>query len=96
MARGSALGRRGDALPKKGPGRPAGKPNKLTADLKDMIEGALSDAGGRAYLAQQAQENPAAFMGLVGKLIPKDVNAKLTGDMILKVITGVPDANNDR
>lgn len=56
-----------------------------------MIEGALADAGGRTYLAQQAAENPAAFMNLVGKLLPKDINAKVAGDMILKVITGVPD-----
>lgn len=57
-----------------------------------MIEGALADAGGQDYLTKQAEENPAAFLGLVGKLLPKDVNAKIAGEMILKVITGVPDA----
>jgi hypothetical protein len=39
-----------------------------------MIRGALDDAGGQAYLAQQARENPAAFMQLIGKILPKDVN----------------------
>ena len=51
-----------------------GKPNKATALIKEMIEGALQDAGGRAYLARQADENPAAFMGLLGKILPKDIN----------------------
>jgi hypothetical protein len=51
-----------------------GIPNKTTKAIKDMIEGALQDVGGQAYLAQQARENPAAFMGLLGKILPKDVN----------------------
>ena len=55
--------------PKTG-GRQKGTPNKLTADLKDMILGALDDAGGRHYLARQAVENPGPFMVLVGKVLP--------------------------
>jgi hypothetical protein len=51
-----------------------GVPNKATKAIKDMIEGALQDVGGQAYLAQQARENPAAFMQLIGKILPKDVN----------------------
>jgi len=51
-----------------------GKPNKATALIKDMIEGALQDVGGRAYLSRQAEENPSAFMGLLGKILPRDVN----------------------
>lgn len=68
---------RGESLPKKGPGRPAGKPNKLTVDLKDMIEGALSDIGGRKWLATEAKNNPAAFMTLIGKLLPKNIQGSL-------------------
>lgn len=62
------------ALGRKTGGRTKGKPNKITADLRAMIEGALSDAGGRDYLASQAKESPAAFLNLVGKLLPKDMN----------------------
>lgn len=51
-----------------------GRPNKVTAEIKDMIRGALEQAGGQDYLARQAEENPAAFMGLIGKILPKDVN----------------------
>ncbi len=60
--------------PNAGKGREKGSKNKATAAIKDMIEGALSDVGGRAYLARQAEENPSAFMGLVGKILPKDIN----------------------
>lgn len=57
-----------------GAGRKKGVPNQLTTELKDMIRGALDDAGGRKYLAKQANENPIAFMSLISKIIPKDLN----------------------
>lgn len=53
-----------------GPGRPKGVPNKFTMQLKEMILGALDDAGGRVYLCQQAQDNPGPFLALVGKVLP--------------------------
>lgn len=43
---------------------------KIPASIKAMVEGALSDVGGRKWLAQQARENPVAFMGLVGRVLP--------------------------
>ena len=43
-----------------GQGRPRGVPNKLNASLREMILGALSDAGGRDYLVRQAETNPGA------------------------------------
>lgn len=65
-------------------GRKAGAPNKLTADLKTMIEGALSDAGGREYLTKQATTNPSAFLSLVGKLLPKDINANVNAQVSVR------------
>lgn len=56
-----------------GKGRPKGSVNKVTGELKAMILGALDDAGGQAYLLRQAQENPTAFMTLVGKVLPMTV-----------------------
>ena len=51
-------------------GRQSGTPNKITKALKEMILGALDDAGGQQYLVTQARDNPAAFMTLLGKVLP--------------------------
>lgn len=60
----------------KGKGRPAGSANKINADVKEMTLQALTKAGGAEYLFRQSKENPVAFMSLVSKLLPKDVNVK--------------------
>jgi hypothetical protein len=65
--------------PNAGKGRPKGSTNKATKEIKDMILGALERAGGETYLVTQADENPVAFMGLIGKVIPRDVKAEVTG-----------------
>lgn len=79
--------------PKTGGGSRLGKPNAVTKALKDMILGALDDAGGQAYLARQAEENPGPFMALVGKVLPTtlagDPNAPL---MITEVVRRVIDS----
>jgi hypothetical protein len=70
----------------RGKGRPKGAVNKVTADVKAMILEALHGAGGAAYLQRQADESPAAFLSLVGKVLPLDVKASgsftvtITGD----------------
>lgn len=61
---------------KPGPGRPKGTPNRTTALLKDAILQAATRAGDgdlAAYLEQQARENPAPFMSLLGKVLPLQV-----------------------
>ena len=68
-----------------GSGRVKGTPNKNTVEIKDMIRGALDAAGGQQYLLRQSEENPVAFMGLIGKVIPKDVNANITAEVIQKI-----------
>lgn len=62
-------------LPGAGPGRPKGVPNKATTQLKDMILTALSNAGGAEYLEARANDprTAAAFLGLVGKVLPMTV-----------------------
>ena len=52
-----------------------------------MILGALDGVGGQAYLERQAEENPTAFLTLIGKVLP----TTLSGDAEnpLKVFTQV-------
>lgn len=61
--------------PKAGAGRPKGSPNKATKQLKDMILAALDNAGGADYLERRANDprTAAAFLGLVGKVLPMTV-----------------------
>lgn len=68
---------------KKTGGRVSGTPNKFTGDVRDMILGALEGVGGAAYLERQAKDNPAAFMSLIGRTLPKDI--KLGGGLKLEV-----------
>ena len=72
------------ALGHKTGGRQKGTPNKVTRELKEMILGALDDAGGQEYLAQQAKESPAAFMTLVGKVLPLKVAGSTGGAIVIR------------
>jgi hypothetical protein len=68
------------------------KPNKVTADLKDMILGALDKAGGLAYLAERAQDpkTASAFLTLVGKVLPLQVKGTgPDGEHISEIIVRV-------
>lgn len=66
-------------------GRLVGTKNHNSTELKDMIMQALHGAGGRQYLQKQADENPAAFLGLVGKVLPKDMNVNIPQAMIVSL-----------
>lgn len=70
----------------KGKGRPKGVVNKNTALLKDMILKALDQSGGIDYLVAQADANPTAFLTLVGKVLPLQVNAEHSGDVVAHVV----------
>lgn len=65
-------------LEQAGKGRPKGRPNKLTREIKEMVSSALEKAGGVEYLVEQAEKNPTAFLGLVRAIIPLQVNATHT------------------
>ena len=80
---------RGAAALGAGPGRPKGLQNSLTKDLKQMIEAALDQVGGKDYLVEQAGANPKAFLSLVGRLLPKDIT--VTGGIDLKLCDALKD-----
>lgn len=62
-----------------GPGRPKGSVNKTTALLKEAILKAAEAAGGGGeegltnYLTTQAKDTPTAFLSLLGKVLPLQV-----------------------
>lgn len=70
-------------------GRQKGTPNKVTGELKDMILTALNRSGGVDYLVKQAESSPTAFLTLVGKVLPLQVNGAGEGGehLVDQVIT---------
>lgn len=76
-------------------GRQKGSRNKLTADLKQMILGALDAKGGQRYLEEQASENPVAFMTLIGKVLPLTLQGSSENPISYRIITGVSRADDD-
>lgn len=78
--------KRGPGGKRPGAGRKPGVPNKFTAELKDMILQALSDAGGVRYLKTQAKENPRAFIGLLGRVLPLQVTGAANGAIEVRIV----------
>lgn len=60
-------------------GRKKGTPNKATVELREMIMNALNRAGGEDYLLKHSKLTAASFITLLGKILPSDINAKVTG-----------------
>jgi len=58
-------------------GRPKGSTDRKNNAIKDMILASLDEVGGKGYFVQQATENPAAYMGLIGKVLPKEVAVEI-------------------
>lgn len=75
------------ALGKKTGGRKAGTPNKIPSDLRAMILGALEDAGGQRYLAEQAIATPGPFLALVGKVLPKEIKAEVAATHVISSLS---------
>jgi hypothetical protein len=70
---------RGGARP--GGGRPKGSLDKGNALIREMIAQALDQVGGVQYLADTAQTHQAAFLALVGKVMPVQIEG---GDSPIK------------
>ena len=66
-----------DGIRRGGPGRPKGRANNLTLDLRETIRQAFYGAGGRQYLIQVARKRPDVFLALVGKIIPAETTVTL-------------------
>lgn len=82
------------ATGKKTGGRQKGTPNKLTANVKQAIEKAFDKVGGPEYLARQAEENPVAFMTLLGKVLPTQVTGDPDNPVVTRIETVVVDTHD--
>ena len=76
-----------------GKGRPKGSVNKATKALKEMILEALDGAGGVTYLRQQATKNPAAFLTLIGKVLPMQMTGPNDGPIVTRIELVAPSVN---
>jgi len=82
--------------PKTG-GRKKGTPNRAGVEVKAALEKAFTTIGGHAALARWARQNPTEFYKLWSKLLPKDINATIDGQMRLsgQVTIHLPDNGRD-
>lgn len=69
--------RRGAAPGERRGGRAPGTPNKITASIRQAIEGAFTTLGGESYLVRVGCRDPGTFCRLLGKLLPRDVTVEL-------------------
>ena len=76
-----------------GAGRKAGSPNKLTSTVKQAFEDAFNmmQESKTANLVTWGQENPTQFYQLASKLIPADINAKVSAAVTINTISEFPD-----
>lgn len=75
-----------------GQGRPKGALNKNTQQIRDMIAEALDGVGGVDYLMDCAQDpkTKSAFLGLIGKVMPIQVQGDPDAPVIVTHITMAP------
>lgn len=64
-------------------GRKAGTPNKTTVEVKEALELVFEKIGGVEKLAEWAGRNREEFYKLWAKLLPKDINAKVSSRLTI-------------
>jgi len=71
-----------------GAGRKKGVTNGDTAKLRALILGALDAKGGQEWLEIQMDEQPVAMINLIGKILPKEVIADISGEnrMVVELV----------
>ena len=70
--------------PNAGKGRRPGSKNKWGQDLQRTILRSLDKVGGSRYLERMANEQPAAYMGLLGKCVPREMRAEITAELTIR------------
>jgi hypothetical protein len=77
--------------PAAGKGRPKGAVNKLTKTIREAVEVSFEKIGGADYLAKMAIEQPVAYMSLLGKVLPQQIEATGTFKTITEVMLSGPE-----
>lgn len=76
-------------------GRAKGTPNKVTADLRGAILGALDKVGGQSYLERVANEQPQVFCALLGKVLPTTLAGDPNQPLAIRLVSGVTRAEDN-
>lgn len=63
-----------------GSGRTAGTPNRFSQRLIDAIEASFEQLGGEAYLTELGRTEPRAYLALLGRILPAQVDARAVLD----------------
>ena len=63
--------------PAAGSGRKKGVKNRVTVLLKEAIEQSFDRVGGVDYLVKMADDEPKAYMALLGKVLPNKIEADI-------------------
>ena len=61
-------------------GRPKGSPNRITVQMREAFSMALDELGGVEYLVKFGQQNPKAFITLLSKMLPRELNVGPVGE----------------
>ena len=67
-------------------GRAKGTPNKTTAAIREAVLHAFDELGGADYLVRLGQEDPKAFCSLLGRVLPREVNAEVHGLTLAELV----------
>lgn len=66
-------------------GRPKGAVNKKPQDLIDTVMHSFNAVGGSRYLQKMAVEEPCAYLGLLGKILPKNIQLRTDSQTTLTI-----------
>lgn len=63
--------------PAAGQGRKRGSLNKTTRTLKEALLASFNTLGGEKWLIRLAESDPKAYAGLLGRIIPSEINGQV-------------------
>ena len=58
-------------------GRPRGSRNRVSESVRDEFLQAYREVGGKDYLVRFAREHPKDFIGILGRMLPKEIRHEI-------------------